>query len=385
MLSQQSFRAVTVMFALNGALYGAWASRIPTLTELHGLGHAELGLVLLALAGGAIVSFPIAGILSDRMGAIRLTKLLGVGYLVSFVALALAVLHSGIAVVVLCIVFFGVTHGAMDVAMNGWAAESEREINKPIMPIFHAMWSVGAGFGALSGVIALKMHLTIVEHFIVVAVITSASLLITRKSPDVVPVREAESDRPLLALPHGSLMLIGLIALGSAMGEGAMVDWSAIYLVKEALAEESTAAYGYLVFSVAMVVVRLAGGAVTAHFGPVNTVRISGLLALSGVVLCVLLPTVPTILMGFMLMGTGYAIVIPLAFTRAANDSRTPPGVALAGVATFSYGGMLLGPVIIGFIAELLNLRFALLTLALLALLSASLAENINADVSVKP
>lgn len=368
------------MFALNGALYGAWASRIPSFAESHQLSHANLGLILLSLAAGAILSFPLAGLWSDRIGAVKLTIILAVAYLISFLFLALAIDFSTMLFVVLAILFFGATHGAMDVAMNGWAADSERDIGKPIMPVFHAMWSVGAGLGAFSGVMALKVESSIFMHFMFVCVACFSAFAITRGSEEIKKERHQETTQPLLALPRGALVLIGFIALGAAMGEGAMVDWSAIYMVTIASTSDTTAAYGYSVFSVAMVVVRLSGSFITTLLGPVNTVRVSALLAFIGVLLVVSLPQTTTVLMGFVLMGAGYAIVIPLVFTRAANDPVTPPGLALAGVATFSYGGMLLGPPVIGFLGEFFGLRAALCLLAVLSLLSMNLAQYIAVE-----
>ncbi|MBX2839684.1 MAG: MFS transporter, partial [Gammaproteobacteria bacterium] len=320
----------------------------------------------------------VAGWLTDKLGAVRITRIVGFAYLASMILLAASIEFSGIPWVVVAIVLFGGTHGAMDVSMNGWAAEVERELEKPIMSVFHAMWSVGAALGALTGVMALSIGAAVFNHFCFVAVICTVFFWLIRDAENIVASDPSSADRPLLTLPRGALLLIGFIAFGAALGEGAMVDWSAIYLVTVADASEPTAAYGYTVFSIAMVVFRLSGGWIVSRAGSVNTVRVSGVMAFVGISLCIFSPTVPAILLGFLFMGAGYAIVIPLVFTRAANDAETPPGVALAGVATLSYGGMLLGPPVIGFLAEWFGLQRAYLLLAILAVLSVVLAPKLT-------
>ena len=161
------WRAVTAAFTLNGMLFGVWASRVPGFEESFALSEATLGFLLLALAGGAIVSFPLAGGLSERWGASRMTILCAIFYCPALIGLALAPspLLLGVALFI-----FGALHGAMDVSMNGWGAQVENRMNRPTMSIFHAMFSLGAGLGAASGYIAVRMGVAPVGHFTVMAV-----------------------------------------------------------------------------------------------------------------------------------------------------------------------------------------------------------------------
>ena len=161
------WRAVTAAFTLNGMLFGVWASRVPGFKESFALSEATLGFLLLALAGGAIVSFPLAGGLSERWGASRMTILCAIFYCPALIGLALAPspLLLGVALFI-----FGALHGAMDVSMNGWGAQVENRMNRPTMSIFHAMFSLGAGLGAASGYIAVRMGVAPVGHFTVMAV-----------------------------------------------------------------------------------------------------------------------------------------------------------------------------------------------------------------------
>ena len=379
-----AWRAVVAAFALNGLLFGAWAARVPAFKEGFALGPGTLGLLLLALAGGAIVSFPFAGALSERWGVQRLSSLCTWGYAPALVALALAPTPL---VLGLLLFVFGVFHGSMDVAMNGWGARVEERLGRSTMSFFHAMFSLGAGIGAGSGYLAVRAGLPPLWHFTAVALIGGAiTLALMARVPAAPSARSAApTDRPLLALPSGPLALVGLIAFTVSMGEGAMADWSAVFLRIAVDATEARAALGYAVFSVTMVATRLCGGLLVERFGPVAVTRASAATAFTGVMLAVAGQTLPLVLTGFALMGIGYAVVMPLVFSRAARDPVVPSGPAIASVATLGYGGMLLGPPVIGFVAQATGMRFSFLVLAALAVLAILLARHLRMDDGAAP
>ncbi|MCX8954914.1 MFS transporter, partial [Ruegeria sp. NA] len=186
--------------------------------------------------------------------------------------------------------------------------------------------------------------------------------------------RSVRSQSSVFALPSGALILVGFAAMCGALGEGAVADWSAIFLRDVSGAPESVAALGYAVFSVTMVAFRLAGAIVIMRFGPVATARFGGICAALGVFAVVSSVASLPALAGFALMGIGYAVIMPLAFSRAASDPHVPPGQAIASVATLGYGGLLIGPPLIGFLAELFGLRLAFAVLLPLAVLIVLLA-----------
>ncbi len=363
--------AVSAMFGLNGGLFGIWASRIPAFVERFEISEGALGILLLCMAIGAIVSFPLAGRASDRIGAARLTRILAVYYAATLILLAIspAFWFLGIA-----LAFFGSAHGAMDVAMNAWAAEVEREAGRPIMPVFHAMWSLGAGLGALSGYLAGLAGLGVVVHLGGLALLIAAAALFLA-DVEWQSVRSASVEGPAFAFPRGALALVGLIACAAGLGEGAMADWSAVYLIGELQSGEAQAALGYAVFSVAMVGTRLSGSVIIARLGPAGTTRAAGLTATIGAALLASADALWLALAGFALLGIGYATIIPLAFSRAAADGGTGAGRAIASVATLGYGGMLIGPPLIGGVAELTSLRVSFLLLAMLAFAMVAMAR----------
>jgi len=364
------WRAVAAAFLFNGALFGIWASRVPAVAEKHALSPGALGLVLLLMAAGAILSFPLAGRGADRIGAYRVNWLTALGYLVALGLLAFA---PNVALLSAALFLFGATHGAMDVAMNAWAGEVEKAAGRPIMPSFHAMWSLGAGLGAGSGYLAVSLGAGIAPHFVIAGL--GAALVTLPMMKIGWPSETAPHHAgPSFVLPRGALLLVGLVAMGSSIGEGGMADWSAIYLVRIAGANEAAAALGYAAYSAAMVAMRFAGSALVARFGPVTMARLAGLSAATGALVAVIFATYALSLAGFVLMGIGYALIIPLAFSRAANDPVLRPGAAIAAVSTLGYGGILLGPPILGAIAQAASLRVAFLLLVALALMVVALA-----------
>ena len=377
--NRATWLAVSAMFILNGALYGIWASRIPAMALRHDLDAAELGLLLLLLAGGAIAAFPLAGRYADRLGAAFITLRIGVAYTL---ALALTALAPNVATLAMALAVFGATHGAMDVAMNTWAGEAEAHIARPVMSSFHAMFSLGAGLGAASGFAAEHWGVGILLHFITVGTGVAVLTLGFARIGWLSPTQDRVRGTPLFPLPRGPLVLVGLIAFCTSMGEGAMVDWSALLLIETAGVTAAHAALGYSVFSVAMVITRLLGDQATRVFGPTPTARAAGAIATLGAVSAVASTSYGITLTGFALMGVGYAVIMPLAFSRAARDPHLPPGTAIASVSTLGYGGLLLGPPLIGFVAYASTLRTGFALLAVLAALIIVLAGAVRADRS---
>ncbi|MCL6270830.1 MFS transporter [Sansalvadorimonas sp. 2012CJ34-2] len=352
-------KAVSALFILNGALFGAWASRIPSLQTQFGLSEQDLGLYLLLLAGGAVISFPVAGVLSDRFGAVRVSRIATILYCISLPLIALA---PNLLFLSLAIFLFGMAHGGLDVAMNTWGTEVEASLDKPVMSFFHAMFSVGAGSGAAFGGMTAWMGLNTLQHFVIFAILMVPILSFANVpwASKTVSKRESVGFR----IPKGSLLIVALIAFSSALVEGAMADWSAVFLASEIQASVSAAAAGYTVFSILMVMMRLNGDWITRKLGPDSTVKLCGAFALIGSLVLILADTLFMSYLGFGFMGMGFAIIMPLVFSRAAQEGAAledggGAGASIAGVASFGYGGMLLGPPVIGFIAEYFSLRTA--------------------------
>lgn len=372
--------AVSAAFALNGALLGAWASRVPAVRDRFDLTEGTLGLMLLVMGVGALLSFPLAGRMADRRGAYPVTWRLACVYLLTIIAIGLAPTPLALAAALFA---FGACHGAMDVTMNSWAAEVERTSGRSIMSSFHAMWSLGAGLGAGGGWLATRAGLPLEAHFALTAITVALVFGPVIRTPWQSRRSAPAAKGPVFALPRGALVLVGVIALSAGLGEGAAADWSAVFLADVVGTTESQAALGYATFSVTMVAMRLCVDRLVTRFGAVAMARAAGLLAVTGTALLVGPATLSLALAGYVLMGMGYAAVIPMAFSRAAADPNVPAGQAIASVATLGYGAMLIGPPVIGFVAELTSLRLALALVGAMALCIAALAPVLGISKSL--
>ncbi|WP_041375817.1 MFS transporter [Polymorphum gilvum] len=369
--------AVSAIFFVFGAVIGAWAARVPEIKAMLGLTEASFGLLLLLMAGGGILAFPLAGRAIDTLGAAPGAKAFAAAFLVMFTVLPFA---TEVWVMAPLLLLFGAAIGATDVAMNAWGAEVERAAGRPIMSSLHGLYSLGAGAGAGAGALTIWLGWSLPLHFW-----SSAAVLALSAAPLVlVPWTSTRAGPqakrpPFIALPRGALLLVGGMAFCAAVGEGAVTDWAAIYQIQELGIAPSKAAIGFAVFSVAMVVMRLAGDKVIARFGQIATARASGLAAFAGGLLVVLGSDAWLIWTGCAILGLGYAVIFPIAFSRAASDPDMSPGAALAAVSTLGYGAFLMGPPLLGFIGEVLSLRAAFLLVAVLALLIAVLAQALKA------
>ncbi len=364
-------RAVAAIFFFNGAMFGAFASRIPAIKAANGLSEATLGLVLLALAAGALISFQVAAWLTGRFGAASLARIVVVVFIPAVIAVGLST--NGWVLAAMLFVF-GFGFGGQDVAMNTWGAEVEKAAKRSIMSGLHGMFSLGAGVGAGSGALAAGVGATPLVHFLVFGVALSivASLIANVEWESDKAPRDpttAAPTKPWRALPPGTLLLVGVMALVAFMSEGAIADWSALYLVDLLDASEAAAPIGFVAFSVAMVVGRFSGDAVIQRVGRGRTARGAGVLSVIGGVVVVTAVAPWVAWAGFAVMGLGLSAIAPLAFARAAMDPNMAPGPAIAAVATFGYGGLLLGPPMMGFIAHLTSLQvsFVVITVAVVA------------------
>jgi predicted MFS family arabinose efflux permease len=257
----------------------------------------------------------------------------------------------------------------MDVTMNAWAAEVERKAQRPLMSSFHAMWSFGAGVGAGSSFLSATYYVNISTQFTSSAIVILIITLFITTIPGRSKQNKKHNNAPIYALPKGSLLGVAIIAFCASLSEGVIADWSAIFLIAVTHVSDGDAALGYAVFSIAMMTMRLIGGQIVHQFGTTKTARLAALVAMIGSFIVLTFTSFSLILVGFGLTGLGLSIIMPLAFSRAANDKNISQGAAIASVATLGYGGFLLGPPLIGFITDISSIRTSFLILPVLALL----------------
>ncbi len=375
--------AVSLLFLLNGILFATWVSRIPAIKVTHGLSHGALGLALLGMASGALVAMPAAGWLSHRFGSARVCAVSAVLYAAGLPAVALAPNIAWLCLILFC---FGTAHGALDVAMNAQAVEVEALYRpKPINSSFHGLFSLGGLIGSLAGGLVAAAGFSPWQHFTVVAIAASAAALFLANprlltSPARSERREAHESherKPAGRFP-GVLLVLGVIAFCVMLGEGAMADWTGIYLRQVTGSSEAMAAAGYAAFSVAMAAGRFLGDGLATRFGGVTLLRFGGILAAAGLGAALIAAHPSLSIMSFALVGAGFATVVPQVFTAAARVEGISAGPAVAVVATVGYFGFLLGPPLIGFVAEMIGLRGALVMVVIASAVLAALAKRVQ-------
>ncbi|WP_437291855.1 MFS transporter [Sorangium sp. So ce406] len=370
----QARRAVSVMFLANGIAFASWAARVPAVRERLGLRDSALGLALLGVAVGAILAFRAAGPLVARLGSRRVTR---VSAMLLCAALPLPALAPSFAALVAALVLLGMSNGLMDVAMNAQAVEVERRHGRPILASVHGMFSLGGLIGAALGALAAGMAVSPAVHLLAVAAVLAVVIL------DAGGALSADArPEPAVAAVAGSaegrrstrLLLLGLIAFCSSVGEGAMANWSAVYLRDELHTTAAVAAIGYAVFSLAMLVGRFSGDGLTQRFGAERLVRAAALLVAGGLGAALVVNVPIALLLGFGCVGAGLSVVVPLVFRAGASAPDVAPGKALATLATLSYGGFLVGPPLIGLLADRFTLRGGLAVVVALVLVIVALA-----------
>ncbi|MYT38356.1 MFS transporter [Streptomyces sp. SID8356] len=365
-----------MFFALDGFLFAGWVVRIPAIKQQTGASASTLGLALLGVSAGAVITMMLTGRLCRRYGSHAVTAACGVLLPLS-IALP-AQTHSALSLGLVLLVF-GAAYGGMNVAMNSAAVDLVAELRRPVMPSFHAAFSlggvVGAGLGGLvAGGLSASAHLFLLAGIgLLVTAFAGPALLRHR------PARPAyEPSTPRRPGPRQKLdprarrivLLFGVIALCTAYGEGALADWGALHLEQDLGAHPGLAAAGYALFALTMTIGRLTGTLLLERLGQTRTLVLGGLVAAAGMLLGSLAPTAWLALAGFAVTGLGLANIFPVAVGRA-GELAGPSGVAAA--STLGYGGMLLGPPAIGFLADWFSLPVALTTVALLAAGAAAL------------
>ncbi|GHB38498.1 MFS transporter [Streptomyces viridiviolaceus] len=360
--------ALTAFFALDGFVFAGWVVRIPAIKEQTGASASALGLALLGVSAGAVVTMTLTGRLCRRFGSHPVTVACAVLLCLSVALPPLT--HSALALGVVLLVF-GSAYGGINVAFNSAAVDLVAALRRPIMPSFHAAFSlggmVGAGLGAIvAGWLSPAQHLAaLTVTGLLVTLVAGRALL--RCEPPAPPEHTARDDaapgRPD-ARTRRLVLTLGLIALCTAYGEGAMADWGALHLEQDLDASPGVAAMGYSCFALAMTAGRLTGTTLLERLGRTPTVVAGGTTATAGMLLGSLAPSVGVALFGFAITGLGLANIFPVAVERA-GALGGPSGVATA--STLGYGGMLLGPPAIGFMADWFSLPAALTSVAVLA------------------
>lgn len=364
--------AVSALFFVNGAILASWVPYVPMVKQRLGIGDGLLGVVLLFMAIGALGALPFAGTLVGRLGSRTVSVGAGLGLCLS---LPLPVLAPTPFLAALALLFFGAFNSTLDVAMNAQAVEVEQRRGRALMSSFHAMFSVGGLAGALLSSVIIAAGVGAADHILAAALLGSVAILIARSALIAV----APSPSPVFVRPTRGLLGLGVLALCALLAEGAIGDWSAVYLMDSRGASQSVAAAGFAAFSLAMAGGRFAGDHVARRLGAACLLRLSGALAAGGLLLALIVKEPVIAIAGFGLVGLGVANLIPVIFSAAGRAYAVAPGHGLAAVATTGYVGFLAGPPAIGLAAEVAGLPAALGIVAL-ACAAVAIAARLAGD-----
>ncbi|MDN5925479.1 MAG: MFS transporter [Hyphomicrobiales bacterium] len=357
-------RATRAVFLVAGLAMATWAPLVPFAKARLEIEEGTLGLLLLCLGLGSIVAMPITGVLATRFGCRAVALASGVILALTLPFLAIAATPLALATV---LVIFGASVGTLDVTMNIQAVIVEKDSARPMMSGFHGLFSLGGIIGAGGVSALLAFGLSPVYAAILVSVL--ALIVLAASAKGLLPYGNAETgDAPLFVLPRGFIVLIGALCFLVFLAEGAVLDWSAVFLTEIRSFTPAKAGWGYAVFAIAMTGGRLLGDRILAALGGQRILLFGGFLAGLGFALIIASPLQWTALAGFFLVGAGASNVVPVLFTVAGRQKDMPVSLAIASITTLGYGGVLAGPALIGFVAHLSSLAvsFGLLAIAML-------------------
>ena len=362
-------RATRLVFFVTGFASASWAALVPFAKARAGLTDGTLGLLLLCLGIGSIVTMPLSGAATARFGCRRVIVAAGIAALLALPPLAAV---SSLPVLVAALMLFGAGIGGLDVAMNIQAIIVERASGRSMMSGFHGLFSLGGMAGAGGMALLLSLGLAPLPATLCVSLLMAATLALA--APSLLPYG-ARSDGPAFALPHGIVLFIGLLCFVLFLAEGAVLDWSAVFLAAIDHMDRSRAGLGYAAFAATMTVGRLAGDRIVDALGPRRVVLTGGLCAAAGFLLAVLAASWPVGLLGFALVGVGCANIVPVLFSAVGRQTVMPEPVAVPAITTLGYAGILAGPAGIGLVAHASSLPTAFLVLAVM-LVAVSLSSR---------
>jgi MFS family permease len=364
--------AITVYFFFLGFVFSSWASHIPDIKDKFSLNDAELGSILFMLPLGALCSLPFSGLLIAKVGSRWMSILSLFIYVGSLVAISLAGTTFLLSIVLF---LFGMFGNFGNISLNAQGISIQHYIKKSILSSLHAMWSVGAFTAAAFTDWMMEENRTMQEHYFLIAIVMSIVILPLFFSLVKDPEQSNENQK-IFAWPTKALLLLGLICFCGAMSEGTMADWSSLYYRQVINQPHVVSALGYTAFALFMSIGRFVGDPLIERWGHGTILKANGILIAIGMITA-LVSTIPTlVIVGFALVGLGVSSIFPVVYILASKEKSMLPSAALAAVSSIGFIGFLVGPPVIGFIAEGVGLRSALMAVVLLGSIIVILASK---------
>ncbi|AZC32202.1 MFS transporter [Pseudomonas chlororaphis] len=354
--------ATRIAFFIAGFGIAAWAPLVPYAKARAGLDEGTLGLLLLCLGVGSILAMPIAGVLAGRFGCRRV---MAAGSLLICLALPLLATVSTVPLLIAGLFMFGAGLGTVDSTVNLQAVIVERASGRPMMSGFHGLFSLGGIVGAAGVSAMLGLGLSPLGATLVVVALLVVALL--KAAPHMLPYG-SQSSGPAFAVPHGVVLFIGCLCFVVFLAEGAVLDWSAVFLSAERQVDAAYAGLGYAAFALTMTVGRLTGDTIVHKLGAKRVIVMGGSVAAAGLLLATLAPAWEAALVGYALVGVGCSNIVPVLYTAVGKQTLMPEAIAVPAITTLGYAGILAGPALIGFIAHgsSLSIAFGLIAVMLI-------------------
>lgn len=368
--------AVSSFYFGMGLCFATWASRIPDIKTALDLGSAELGSILFAVPLGQLLIMPFSGKLVTRFGSHRILIIASILYVLSLANLGLATTSWQLS---LALFLFGVFGNLNNIAVNTQGVYTEVLFKKTIMSSFHGMWSFAGFTGALVGLGMLALELTPFHHFVIVGAVVLLILLFNYKFLIKAKEIPKTQKKKLFTKPDSALIWLGVIGFCCMASEGVMFDWSGVYFKDVIHAPGPLVILGYTSFMIMMAGGRFLGDGLIHKFGRKPVIQISGLLISAGLFTAVIFPYIIPSTIAFMFVGVGVSTIVPTLYSIAGKNASVPPGEALTIVSSVSFLGFLMGPPVIGYIAELAGLRFSFAFIGVFGILITVMVSRIKA------
>jgi len=366
--------AVSAFFFIAGLTFATWASRIPDIKTQLQLSNGRLGAVLFALPAGLMTSLLFAGWLVAHFGSRKILISAALLYPAILVILAFA---GNVWQLAFVLFLFGLSSNLVNIAMNTQAVDVESMYGRSIMASFHGLWSIAGFSGAAIGGLLVSAGVAPLIHFSVIFVM--AGLLVLFFYKFTLPNDTGTTEKhPFFVKPDRYILNLGLIAFCSMLCEGAMADWSGVYFQHVVKSPAAFITFGYVAFTAAMAAGRFIGDSMVVKLGIKKVLQLSATLVTTGLFISILFPYLAAAITGFLLVGLGVSSIVPLIYSMAGRSATMPAGLALAAVSSISFLGFLIGPPLIGFIAEAAGLRLSFAVIAVIGLCPAILANRIK-------
>lgn len=354
--SAKSIRiAVTLFYFCTGLVFSSWASRIPTIKNKLSISEGELGSLLLVMPIGEVATLALVGKLVATYGSKTVFQFGILGYVFMLLMIPFADHFWTLALI---LTLFGICSNSCNIAINTQGVDVENLYQRSIMSSFHGAWSLAGFVGALIGLVLMHFKVTILPHFLLVAVMILGLFFFQRKYLfDYMPTEDEQKKG--MVKPDKTLIQLGIIGFLGMATEGTMFDWSGVYFHEIVKAPEKWTTLGYAAFMITMASGRFVGDRFIEKYGKQRILQGSGILMGTGLLISVFFPSMMICTLAFMLIGLGVACTVPTVYSVAGQHKTINPGVALALVSSISFLGFLLGPPLIGYIAELFDLRYS--------------------------